>query len=95
MNKCELDLEEDALIILEQLELQGTLYFLKRQKVFIRRLGKDLLQNKSQGNDSKIPECRIESRRYILSQNILRNSFSKEIITEDGHYRINKSKRIE
>jgi len=63
MNKCELDLEEDALIILEQLELQGTLYFLERQKVFIRRLGKDLLQNKSQGNDSKIPECRIESRR--------------------------------
>jgi hypothetical protein len=94
MNKCELDLEEDALIILEQLELQGTLYFLKRQKVFIRRLGKDL-QNKSQGNDSKIPECRIESRRYILSQNILRNNFSKEIITGDGHYRINKSKRIE
>jgi len=40
MNKCELDLEEDALIILEQLELQGTLYFLKGQKVFIRRLGK-------------------------------------------------------
>jgi hypothetical protein len=95
MNKCELDLEEDALIILEQLELQGTLYFLKRQTVFIRRLGKDL-QNKSQGNDSKISECRVESRRYISIQNILRNIFSKEIITGDGHYyRINPKEQSE
>lgn len=31
MNKCELDLEEDALIILEQLEPQGTLYSLKNK----------------------------------------------------------------
>jgi hypothetical protein len=64
MNKCELDLEEDALIILEQLELQGTLYFLERQKIFIRRLGKDL-QNKSQRKDIRNPKCSIESRGYI------------------------------
>jgi hypothetical protein len=68
LNKCGLDLEEDALIILEQLELQGTLYFLERQKVFIRRLGKDL-HNKHNEMIVKIPECRIESRRYIVIQN--------------------------
>jgi hypothetical protein len=65
MNKCEQDLEEDALIILEQSEPQGTLYSLKRQKEFIIRL------RQTQGSNNKNLECRVESRKYISIENMI------------------------
>jgi len=66
MNKCEQDLEEDALIILEQSEPQGTLYSLKRKKRIHYKT-----KGKSREVTTKILECRTESRKYISIENMI------------------------
>jgi hypothetical protein len=48
MSRCELALEEDALITSEQLEPQGTLWTLKKHKPWIRTQGENLQKNGSE-----------------------------------------------
>ena len=65
MNKCELALEEDALITSEQLEPQGTLWTLKKHKTCVTTQGKKL---KEKTHSAELPnsKCREKENRNIM-----------------------------